>query len=1121
LQQILSCINDGEKSLARQTLRLMLETACDTSEQGADRQSSLHFFVTGTFYNEVLIKELRSNLASLEPSLVRKVFSRSGSTGPAIRPLLSSDVILQRLDQQLSKSPSSVQQLPKEQRLVQCLWLLLQCAHQQEEPRRQSYDITTSNALANFSDRFQGSSLLLLAAHIVVHNQIFDQGGGTPGNVHLEQQQSSSPPTPAMQPSAATTFDINDEDMEFPQKNAERWVSKQYYSKVLPIIQSSGFGKTRMCVQLSTISPGMLVCLRDSSRAQQHHESFPPQDTRVHGYFEHLQGVFAGCEKPETRNTTTGFNKAHIGMVAWLAAYCKTLAFYLEFLKKAAPLCFSSPRQCDSEPKLCWETVVFLLAEYIHKPSSDFAQHKLFKRSSMCDNNPIAKHSKLGHTLSVAQKRQRNPDEASGEEPGEQGGQPSSVDAEPPHLLHSDNLRIEMLEHICKSAEDLKSDIEDHFAGGQLGNDKQLLTIVVQKFFKPHLEALETAARPSPDLQPFYFLALDECGTMATLLPVIHRVWFHAAPKRTWILLVDTNSDLAPLAGGIARKASRRTNLGQTHQLAQPFSMMPLDVNLEKQHRDDIFKFQGCPYTLQQLNHFLPNMGRPLWFDDIYRSRDGTIIPQEIIGKLIWTKHRTRSWSWDDAQKFSDEAGDDTKQNLLALASRRIHLHIGRGMDPKFWYESIQQQIAQHLRFVGRIYTCSEAIVTNSPSEPPLSAAVAWYFRAKVDVTRLRWGYTIQALVHANNSSGFDAGHKGEQGVAVMCSMAMDVTASLLYEKELNASALAGASPDIVYAAVCGLVPVAQWLNNLIGFDRIIGGDVSSAQAAKDLRVRRKSSTSAQTSTLEHEQLVIPPTRGLWKWACRAGLNFTHILRLDKQLPLASILNTDVLVELWLRHAAAQGIANQPGWDLLIPVYMSDDANGGLPKDDEKFDRTKLTYVAIQVKNCVNHPQAQTKKGPVGPRLELGQVNECLELFVDLRGTYAPPEYFERRHSIVHEKESSAGEEARDHLLRHHVFISGHGQETFPEIGNLLRTVREQIALLFACADSVDTVDFDAKLTRHARQTDLQDALAEAMTRIDGAQVRLTATSADLTLPPADDNSNRRGEVDMADDCKP
>ena len=289
-------------------------------------------------------------------------------------------------------------------------------------------------------------------------------------------------------------------------------------------------------------------------------------------------------------------------------------------------------------------------------------------------------------------------------------------------------------------------------------------------------------------------------------------------------------------------------------------------------------------------------------------------------------------------------------------------------------------------------------------------------------------------------------------------------------------------------------------MHHLIGDDKIRDDKIKPAPAARSTgsRTRGKATTAAQTSTSEHEQHEFPSILRLSNWANRAGLNFTHILRLDKQVPLSTILDTDLLVELWLRHAAAQGIVNQPGWDLLIPVYMSDDTNNGLPNNDSTFDRTKLTYIAIQVKNCVARPKAEVREGPVGPRLELGQPNECLELFIDLRGTYVPTlghTYYERRHPILKKNETLDDKEARDHLFRHHIYISGHEKETFPEIETLPSTIMDQVALLFGCADSVDTVEFDNKLAQYARRGNLQDALAEAMTRIDGAVVHVGATT--------------------------
>ena len=81
----------------------------------------------------------------------------------------------------------------------------------------------------------------------------------------------------------------------------------------------------------------------------------------------------------------------------------------------------------------------------------------------------------------------------------------------------------------------------------------EMLAKAVQRQLQVKIQKLEGCV-PQPSQQPFFFLALDECGSMPTLLPVIHHVWFHAKPTSCWILLVDTNSDLALLTGDVAHK---------------------------------------------------------------------------------------------------------------------------------------------------------------------------------------------------------------------------------------------------------------------------------------------------------------------------------------------------------------------------------------------------------------------------------------------------------------------------------------------------------------------------------------------------------------------------------------
>ncbi len=56
------------------------------------------------------------------------------------------------------------------------------------------------------------------------------------------------------------------------------------YAKTLPILQSSGTGKTKLAVQLSAHQAGLLICTRNQNNSLP--TSFPPFDESVHTYFQ-------------------------------------------------------------------------------------------------------------------------------------------------------------------------------------------------------------------------------------------------------------------------------------------------------------------------------------------------------------------------------------------------------------------------------------------------------------------------------------------------------------------------------------------------------------------------------------------------------------------------------------------------------------------------------------------------------------------------------------------------------------------------------------------------------------------------------------------------------------------
>ncbi|KAJ1021519.1 hypothetical protein NDA13_005558 [Ustilago tritici] len=512
-----------------------------------------------------------------------------------------------------------------------------------------------------------------------------------------------------------------------------------------------------------------------------------------------------------------------------------------------------------------------------------------------------------------------------------------------------------MLEYICKSATELDQDMCRRLAGCL--KEPELLVTAIKEYLKPHLDRLEQSA-PDKTAKPFFFIALDECGSMPDLLPIIRRVWFFALPMSTWILLIDTDSRLAPLADDTAHKGSRRTSSGSTHRLTQPFSLMPLDVNFSEQQRQNLFA-DVPTFTLRKLNQLLPTL--------------------------------------------------------------------------------------------GRIYSASDSIITNTPSEPPLSAAVAWFFRGEPKDTHLKWGKVIEALVYANEPVGFNLGTKGEHGVAVLCTMAIDVAASRLYSDVLKQSLSPSANTSSIYAAVFGLVPVRRWLRWLIG-DRIHHAAFSFPPSTT--HVGSGEDGGHVSDAMEEDSVA----------SSSADLESESMSEAQK------VLDAEELVQLWFRQAAAQGISNQSGWDFLIPVYESN--TNEAPGDAEMFDKAKLSYIAIQVKNCIKRPSKAVRDGEVGPRLAMaeGKQKECLELFFDLKGRHDQQQghmYSQRRHPQPKTDIplTQADQRARQ-LLRHHLYTAGQDGATFPQINWLLSPAQEQVALLFGGADSVETVEFDQMQAR-------------------------------------------------------
>ncbi|KAJ1578277.1 hypothetical protein NDA11_002145 [Ustilago hordei] len=796
-----------------------------------------------------------------------------------------------------------------------------------------------------------------------------------------------------------------------------------------------------------------------------HNQLFPPSssspppvhDKPVYDYFQRIKRLLPGSleTKDQPHPTPKGdqehmrFNQAHLSILAWLAVYCQTTAYYLIQLQHASG-CFDPPAH-HQDPAACWRAVVFYYAR-----TTGLKEGSLFETPSN-----ICHQSRLPHVCSTdIPPSTDNP--LTHVHPANQAADP------PPSLLATPRVREKILDYICETATTLASTMKGQYSC-QL-SDHELLTHAIRDHLKPRLQLVEHLLR-NADPNSFFFLALDECSSMDTLLPYIRRVWFHAMPETTWILLIDTNSDLAPLAGKEARQGSRRMSEFDTHCLTQAFSAMPLDLNLTSQHLRTLSPSGTCQLTMRDLDAFLPRFGRPLWMDSRYHS-DGFIMPTTIFRKLVLPSE----WTWPEVlQDIQPDPLNETNQNLIALASRRLHLDLSSKAGPQHWYHFVSRQIAHHLRFVGRIYSTSDSIKSGTPSEAPLSLAVAWSVRSKPELVAVKWSMMVQAIIHASAPVGLNVGAQGELGVALLSTMAIDLAMSQRYSNHLRyyISSWPVPSAEAKYAALYGLVSVHDWLCTLTGSKY-----VECAPAVSGSSSGYPGSEDGDQVMADQDQADQGLPSQLASWARRAWLNFTHSAVLPNQIPHNRRIGTDLLFELWIRHATAQGVSNQVGWDLLIPVYESHSDQP--PNGADKFDETKLSYIAIQVKNCINRPTREVKEAAVGPRLAVNQEKQCLELFFDLKGPEScrGHEYSQRRHPTRASNKQRAPkmkeqeeEDAKSRLLlRHHVFISGLTPEGLPLLKQLQGPAAKQVSLLFGDADSLDTVEFDETHANYVRR---------------------------------------------------
>ena len=110
--------------------------------------------------------------------------------------------------------------------------------------------------------------------------------------------------------------------------------SLPYHARVVPILQSTGFGKSKLCVHLSAQQAGLLACVHQHRPFQP--QPFPSQDRVVYNYFHTFLDTYDGTASSKKPSEQQHDHSVYARVACFLAAYCKTLYLYLKNLMRVS-----------------------------------------------------------------------------------------------------------------------------------------------------------------------------------------------------------------------------------------------------------------------------------------------------------------------------------------------------------------------------------------------------------------------------------------------------------------------------------------------------------------------------------------------------------------------------------------------------------------------------------------------------------------------------------------------------------------------------------------------------------------------------------------------------------------
>jgi hypothetical protein len=329
--------------------------------------------------------------------------------------------------------------------------------------------------------------------------------------------------------------------------------NKSFYSNVVPVLQSSGAGKTRTVVQLSQKELGLLICVRSQPSNPETVVSEPPRDQETARWLQGQSGKSGGSSIFEQNRT----------LAVWLIAMAEVIGtFYRDQWTQ------SIKRNHGETWPLFVERVGQLLA-----PSTAIISSAWTSAQSMeVDGQSIASRADL---LSAINRRAQ-----------------------------------EMTAQFPVEAYQAKQ-------GSRTANDGQEESRCVHFFeesLKVAFSAVSSFVATHGGDEAFFHFAIDECGQLGRRLSRFRRIW-QVLPSNCWMLWMDTNTDI-PLTYGSITGASSARLASQELTLMRPFVALPQDIELMHnfvEFREIVLGNRKV--TFASTLNWLPRMGRPLLSD--------------------------------------------------------------------------------------------------------------------------------------------------------------------------------------------------------------------------------------------------------------------------------------------------------------------------------------------------------------------------------------------------------------------------------------------------------------------------------------------------------------------------